>query len=463
MVKTPPMFTKKIIKSALLLTVLFNAVICLASANDKITQILARKDQARVKFGILITESNSSNVIFARNENLALIPASNMKLVTSFTALKYLGSQFEFVTTASLAGKNLVVVGSGDPLLGTDGNDFISRIISSLKEKNITEIENVIIDSSVFEDIRSHQNWPPDQINRPYACEISGLNYNANCIRIHATNSKGHIVLSTEPQTNFVTFINKVQPSGKDSAIGCYRTEKENVLIVNGRCKKSASFDVAIENPAAFFGTLLTENLSSAGITVTGKMSVAPAGREPTQLLVEKRTPIIEALKQCNKESFQLAAESFFKTIGAKQITGGKAGSWQGGQKVIADYLTSLGAEPNSFVVDDGSGLSSKNKLTAAIIVRVISDAHATGLWPIFRPTLAEGGVDGTLSKYFYQNKYRGKVFAKTGYINGVRALSGSFIAGDKEYTFSILANNANGNTKAAMYEIIKAIIDDGV
>jgi D-alanyl-D-alanine carboxypeptidase/D-alanyl-D-alanine-endopeptidase (penicillin-binding protein 4) len=385
-----------------------------------------------------------------------------MKLITSFTALKYLGSQFEFVTTASLAGKNLVIVGSGDPLLGTDGNDFISRIVSSLKERNITELENVVVDSSVFEDIRSHSNWPPDQLNRPYSCEVSGLNYNANCVKISAVNKNGHIILSTEPQTNYVSLVNKVQSSGKNSAIGCFRTEKENVLIVNGRCRKPTSFDVAIENPAAFFGTLLTENLNNAGITVSRKLLIAPAGSEPTQLLVENKTPLIEVLKQCNKDSFQLAAESLLKTLGAKQITGGKAGSWQGGQKVITNYLTSLGAEPNSFIIDDGSGLSSKNKLTAAIIVRVISDAHSTGLWSIFRPTLAEGGVDGTLSKYFYQAQYRSKVFAKTGFINGVRALSGSFIAGDREYLFSILANDANFNTKVAMYDIIKAIIDDG-
>jgi len=455
------MFTKKIIKSLLLLTVLFNTVI-LASANDKIAQILARKSQAKVKFGILIAESNSGTVIFAHNENIPLTPASNMKLITSFAALKYLGSQFEFVTTASLAGKNLVIVGSGDPLLGIAGGDFISKIVSSLKERNITELENVIVDNSVFEDIRSHSSWPPDQINRPYACEVSGLNYNANCIKISAVNRAGQIILSTEPQTNYVTLVNKVQPSGKDSAIGCYRTEKENVLIVSGRCRKSASFDVAIENPAAFFGVLLTESLNIAGVTISGNLLISSETGQPTQLLVENRTPLIEVLKQCNKESFQLAAESFLKTLGAKQTTGGKAGSWQGGQKVIADYLTSLGAEPNSFVIDDGSGLSGKNKLTAANIVRVISDAQATGLWPIFRPTLAEGGVDGTLSKHFYQAQYRGRVFAKTGFINGVRALSGSFIAGDKEYMFSILANNANGSTKAAMYDIIKAIIDDG-
>lgn len=457
------MFNKKIIKIALLLTFLFNAANCLASAQDKIAQILARKEQAKVKFGILIAESNSGSVIFAHNENLALTPASNMKLVTSFTALKYLGSQFEFVTTASLAGKNLVIVGSGDPLLGTAGNDFISPIIASLKERNITELENIIVDSSIFEDIRVHSSWPPDQINRPYACEISGLNYNANCIKISAVNNAGHISLSTEPQTSFVSLTNKVLPSSKASAIGCYRTQKENVLIVNGRCKSPASFDVAIENPAAFFGTLLAENLNNAGITVSGKLLIASADSQPSQLLVEKRTPIIEVIKQCNKESFQLAAESLLKTLAAKQITGGKAGSWQGGQKVITDYLISLGAtEPNGFLIDDGSGLSSKNKLTAAVIVRVISDAKTTGLWPIFRATLSEGGVDGTLSRYFYQEKYRGKVFAKTGFINGVRALSGSFIAGDKEYMFSILANNANGNTKVAMYDIIKAVIDDG-
>ena len=448
------------------LIVLLNGVSCIASLQDKITQILSKKDQAKVKFGILITESNSGSVVFGRNENLALTPASNMKLVTSFTALKHLDSQFEFITTASISGKNLVIIGSGDPLLGTDGNDssgFISQIISSLKERNVNEIEDIIIDSSVFDNYRSHSNWPPDQLNRPYACEISGLNYNANCVKISAVNKNGQVILSTEPQTNYLTLINKVQLTGKgDSAIGSYRTEKENVLIVNGKCRQPASFDVAIENPAAFFSVLLAENLDKAGIKVYGHLTIAAANSEQLQMLVEKRTPINEVLRQCNKDSFQLAAESLFKTLGAKLIAGGRGGSWQTGQKAVTDYLTGLGAEPNSFYIDDGSGLSSKNKLTAAIIVRVLSDAHSSGLWPVFRATLAEGGVDGTLSKYFYQDKYRGKIFAKTGYINGVRALSGACIAGDKEYLFSILTNDANYNTKEAIFNIVKAIIDEG-
>ena len=117
---------------------------CIASLHEKITQIISRKDQANVKFGIIIIEPCSGQRVFEYNENLPLIPASNMKLITSFAALKFLGPQFEFVTVAAISGKNLVIIGSGDPLLGlvdennSDANKppgFISDIIGRLKKK----------------------------------------------------------------------------------------------------------------------------------------------------------------------------------------------------------------------------------------------------------------------------------------------------------------------------------------
>jgi D-alanyl-D-alanine carboxypeptidase/D-alanyl-D-alanine-endopeptidase (penicillin-binding protein 4) len=106
--------------------------------------------------------------------------------------------------------------------------------------------------------------------------------------------------------------------------------------------------------------------------------------------------------------------------------------------------------------------LSSQNKLTAGLIARVLADAHSSDLWPVFKDTLAAGGVDGTLKKYFYQDKYRGKVFAKTGYINSVRALSGVCTTERGEYIFSILTNDANYKTKEAIFDIVKAIMDEG-
>jgi D-alanyl-D-alanine carboxypeptidase/D-alanyl-D-alanine-endopeptidase (penicillin-binding protein 4) len=466
------MLSSGIKKYVFFLVVLLLHTGCIASLQEKITQIISRKDQANVKFGIIIIEPCSGQRIFEYNGNLPLIPASNMKLITSFTALKFLGPQFEFVTVAAISGKNLVIIGSGDPLLGlVDGNDldsnkpagFISDIIGALKEKNITEIKDIVIDCSVFDDVRAHPNWPKEQLNRPYACEISGLNYNANCIKISASQKDGQIILATEPQTSYLEMVNKIQPVDKgDSAIGSYRTDKENVIIVHGKCRKTASFDVAIEKPPAFFGALLTENLNKAGIKTSGRLTIASVDPEKLQILVEHRTGIIKVIKQCNKDSFQLAAECLLKTLGARRITGGRAGSWQGGQKVLTDYLSFLGADEEWFYIDDGSGLSSQNKLTAGLIARVLADAYSSDLWPAFKDTLAAGGVDGTLKKYFYQSRYRGKVFAKTGYINSVRALSGVCTAAKKEYLFSILTNDANYKTKEAIFDIVKAIIDEG-
>jgi D-alanyl-D-alanine carboxypeptidase/D-alanyl-D-alanine-endopeptidase (penicillin-binding protein 4) len=460
-------------KYAICLAVLAISASCTASLQEKITQIILRKEQANVKFGILVIEPNSKARVFGYSESLALVPASNMKLVTSFTALKSLGRQFEYVTTAAISDKNLVIIGSGDPLLeladenSTDSNGagcFLSDIVKALKERNITEIEDIVLDSSVFDDTRVHSGWPKEQLNRPYACEISGLNYNANCVKILASLKNGQVVLRIEPDTAYLTLTNNVQPTNKrESAMGAYRTEKENVIVIGGKCKQAASFDVAIERPAIFFGTLLAENLNKAGIKMSGRVTEANVNPEKLQALVEHRTGIVKVLQQCNKDSFQLAAECMFKTLGAKQVTGGKGGSWQAGRKVITDYLVSLGADAGSFNIDDGSGLSTQNKLSAGIIVRVLSDAYSSDLWPVFKETLSAGGIDGTLRKQFYQDRYRGKVFAKTGYINSVRALSGICTANSgKEYIFSILTNDANYKTKEAIFDIVKAIIDEG-
>jgi D-alanyl-D-alanine carboxypeptidase/D-alanyl-D-alanine-endopeptidase (penicillin-binding protein 4) len=393
------------------------------------------------------------------------VPASNMKLVTSFAGLKFLGSRFEYVTTAAVLDNKLVILGSGDPLLGLSGdgtpdNKFISDIIEALKKRNITEIKDIIIDSTVFDDMRVHPNWPKEQLNRSYSCEVSGLNYNGNCIRISASNENGQIKLSTEPDTDYLKLLNKVKPIGKgESAIGSSRTQKENVITVYGKCRKAESFNVAIEGPSAFFGFLLADALNKAGIKTSSHLSEASINPNGLQVLCEHRTDLIEVLNRCNKDSFQLAAECLLKTLGNKN---GKGGSWQGGQKVLADYLISLGADEANFNIDDGSGLSSQNKLSASVIVRLLADAYSSDVWPVFKDTLSQGGVDGTLKKYFDKGKYKGKVFAKTGYINGVRALSGVCSAGDKEYIFSILTNDANYKTKEAIFDIVKAIIDEG-
>ncbi|MHC4115016.1 MAG: D-alanyl-D-alanine carboxypeptidase, partial [Planctomycetota bacterium] len=125
------------------------------------------------------------------------------------------------------------------------------------------------------------------------------------------------------------------------------------------------------------------------------------------------------------------------------------------------DYLISLGIPENEFYIDDGRGLSRENKLSANAITRVLLAVHKSTDWQVYKDSLAIGGLDGTVGKYFKEPRFKGKIFGKTGYIASVKSFSGVCTPGRGEYIFSILANNANSTTRRVINDIVKAIILD--
>ena len=123
--------------------------------------------------------------------------------------------------------------------------------------------------------------------------------------------------------------------------------------------------------------------------------------------------------------------------------------------------MKGLGVSSEGFVIDDGSGLSRENKLSADVLCSVLSDMYKRPFWPKYKDSLAVGGVDGTIGKYFGESKYKGKVHGKTGYIAGVKSFSGYCETPNGGYIFSIITNNANGNTRGIINDIVKAVFDN--
>jgi len=391
--------------------------ICLVSAASadlakRIDSIIRQSSQQKVRFSIHIIKADSGKTIYGHNANRPMVPASNMKIITTAAALRYLGPNYEYKTRIGLCGDTLVVKGSGDPLLGDKVTDakynrqagwIFKEITAALKQNGIKTVRDIIVDSSIFDDERVHPNWPKKELNRWYACEVSGLNFNGNCIDITTKNIGGKVTVLIEPQTDYVRITNKVVPIRKGrSAVGSYRQPgKPNNIVVNGRCRKQQGpFAVAIERPAAFFGYLLAENLGRAGINTEGQLIEKAVGRDCNcKVLIEHTTPIADCLTRCNKDSLQLAAEALLKTIAAGASPGGKNGSWQQGRELIRRYLSGLGIEKEEFYIDDGSGLSSQNKLSANALTRVLFDVNKSRNWRFYRDSLAAGGIDGTIGK----------------------------------------------------------------
>jgi D-alanyl-D-alanine carboxypeptidase/D-alanyl-D-alanine-endopeptidase (penicillin-binding protein 4) len=463
------------IKNLCVVAVLVICVSSFAKADlaQQIDGIISQSLQQRVQFSIHIVKAGSGDVVYNHNAGESMIPASNMKIITSAAALKYLGPDYEYKTKVGLCDDTLVVIGSGDPLLGDEKTDvkygrelgwIFKDIIQVLKRNGIKSVKDIIVDSSVFDNQHVNPNWLRNDLNKWYACEVSGLNFNDNCIGISTRNAGGKVEVLIEPQTAFIKFDNQVKAISKGtSAVGTYRNREPNKIVVYGKCKdRVGPFDVAIERPAAFFGFMLFENFAKAGIKTDGRLVVKMLDEDSNfRMLTQFSTSLTDCLARCNKNSLGLAAEAMLKTIAAENNPGGKNGSWDRGRELIFEFLLGLGIDESQFYIDDGSGLSRQNELSAYAITKVLLDIYNSDNWELYKDSLAVGGVDGTIARYFKEEKYKGKISGKTGYINKVKTFSGICTTEQGDYIFSILANNTNGRTRGVINDIAEAIIDD--
>ena len=176
---------------------------------------------------------------------------------------------------------------------------------------------------------------------------------------------------------------------------------------------------------------------------------------------MEFDTPLADVLGRCNTDSLGLAAEALVKTIHAHERPEGKNGGWAGGRELMARYLSGLGIPSEEFNLDDGSGLSRENRLTTNGITKLLLNMYRSENWALFRTSLAVGGQDGTIGRYFNQAKYRAKIHGKTGYISGVRSFSGVCLTDNGPYLFSILSNGPKGLSRDAINDVAKAIVDE--
>lgn len=441
--------------------------------SDKIDRLVSKSNQKKVIYGINVISKSNGNVIYSHSPQLALIPASNMKLITTAAALKYLGLDYEYKTTVALCGDTLVIIGSGDPLFGDTENNAkynnpanfpLNDIVSIIKKDGINQIQNIVINTSIFDDIRVHPNWPPDQLNRWYACEVCGLNFNSNCVDITALVQDRRVNVSVCPSTEFVKIINQAKAVSKGAdTIGAYRNSLPNHIILKGNVNKAAGpFKVAIEKPAAFFGFMLAERLQQVGISITGSIIEGPIPKDnDIRILTTYKTSISDVIQRCNRDSLGLAAECLSKTIAANANPNRQLGSWDKGSQLASDYLIGLGVDKEQFVIDDASGLSRNNRLSANALTSVLLDISRNGkYYDFFKKSLAVGGVNGTAARWFKDDIYKGRIFVKTGYIDGVRSYSGYIDAKSGGVIYSIITNKSNGYSRGVMNEILKTLVE---
>lgn len=416
----------------------------------------------RCQFGGCVIELPSGKVVYERNSTTPLMPASNMKLIVIAAAIDQLGKSFQFQTTLAVSGRDLVIIGGGDPVLGDDRiaaarTQTITAVFHQWADKltaaGIKRVPgDIVIDDSLFDQQFVHPNWPADQYETWYEAPVGGLNFNSNCVNVDVARGKGKPEVSMSPANTAFRIENKAVMGGKQSIV-VKREAKADVIRVTGEVARGASLGpISVRDPGLFAGSAFKTVLAARGIPVSGSVvrrrirqadGTLPAG---CHVIAIQKTPLTDALARAGKDSLGMVAEALIKLLGSH----GKApGSWESGRAAVGAFLKKTGVPADQFKIDEGSGLSRDNRLTPVASARVLQYMFTAGngSFELLRDSLAISGIDGTLDKRLRGPDTRGRIFAKTGYIKGVRTLAGYIQTTKGQWlAFAFFYNQANTN-----------------
>ncbi len=475
-------------KPKLLLAFLWIATFCapaLADLSADIRKLLSDRLLAKATVGVevvrLTEQPGECQVLFEQNSRTLLVPASNMKILTTSAALHVLTPQFKFRTQLLKHGDDLVVWGDGDPTLGDA--ELMDRIgwtqtavfddwANQILNRRVQSIANIVVDDSVYDEQFLHPRWEKHQFS-PSGAEVAGLNFNANIVDFTIQERRGGgSAWSTKPSTGYLRVVGNTCAPGRANKVLLGRTAGTNDFTIKGTVEGACIVSATVHDPALYSAGVLHDLLKARGIQVNGGVvrdrttrqqyaAADAATREKAwQVLGICETPLPAVVNRCNKDSMNLYAESLCKRMGAAASSQG--GSWAGGTQISGEFLRKLGVAENEFHLDDGSGLSRENAITVNALVRCLLHNYYSPSRSIFIDSLPIGGVDGTL-RHRFDGQLRGRVFAKTGFIANVSALSGYLKARSGEwYAFSILMNDipdlSNSSIKPIQEQVVEAI-----
>ncbi len=464
-----------------------------AGLRDDVELEIRRASLGLAVIGVSVRDASSGAALVAVNDEEALIPASNMKLLTSGAALDALRGEFSFRTRLLLDGRRLVVRGDGDPgfgdpvLLeetafggrrGVDVEDLLEVWVRAVVETGLGGVDELVVDDRIFDRERVHRDWPLDQLNRRYCAEVAGLNFHLNVLNFYPRPASGERpdVSLMQPRAGWIEVVNRATArTGQQEANSAWIARRpgsnELTLYGNVRFPYKAPVPVTFNDPPEFFAQLLADRLEEAGVRVASYRAARDDdprhGGEPLGPVVA--TPIATALVRCNRDSHNLYAEALLKRAAAA-ITG-EPGSWSAGAAIVRRVVHERVGDPRlaaGLAVADGSGLSRENRVTAATLTAWLASFHADAkAGPLFVASLAKPG-EGTLEERFAGVNLEGaSLRAKSGYVRGVSCLSGYVTAPDgRRRAFSILVNGLEepgsvAQAKTMQERVVAAIARD--
>jgi D-alanyl-D-alanine carboxypeptidase/D-alanyl-D-alanine-endopeptidase (penicillin-binding protein 4) len=374
-----------------------------------IDSLVSQPQFRTAEWAILVVDPARADTIYKHNAQLLMVPASNMKIITSAVALTQLGGDFRYTTTFGARGQfvdgvlrgDLVVTGRGDPTLSDhvrgSARAAMDSIADSLVARGLRAVTGKIYSGADnFPGPPIGTGWAWGDLSEDYGAGVDELLFNEGMSTVTITGTDGTPMQKTAPAAD---------PT-RD-----YLLELQNAL-------------------------------QRRGVRVGGGVaeSIAPQDGTPmVTLYVMRSMPLRDILPYFLKPSQNQIGEDLLRTI-ALERTG--VGTPDSGIAVVTRQLTTWGIPRDGYVLRDGSGLDRADLLSPETIVRVLDVMQTNPDFTAYFNAMPIAGVDGTIGNRMKGTAAAGNMHAKTGSLGWVRSLSGYINDADgHRLLFSILAN----------------------
>jgi D-alanyl-D-alanine carboxypeptidase/D-alanyl-D-alanine-endopeptidase (penicillin-binding protein 4) len=359
----------------------------------------------------------------------------------------------------------------------------LNLLAQQVEESGVRTVTGSLLgDDSFFLTEPYGQGWGWDDLQWAYGAPVSALTFNDNSVELALTpdaSAPGMTTPAWTPDVDYYTLDNTMTPAptGEPAHPGLERLPGAMMVRAWGTAPAAGlHVNLAIEDPAQFMAEAFKEALLARGVTVTGAaearhktsngttnfaaereqpLKLAPAALTTVSAPLEGHrvlgahisVPIAEDIAITNKTSQNLHAELMLRLLGKVESSDG---SFEQGARVVRQFLVNAGIDDGDFYLVDGSGMSPDDRIAPRAFTRLLAYASRQAWGPAWRATLPVAGVDGTLEGRFKKSPLTGKMWAKTGTLNEVNALSGYLTAASgRTLAFSILVNGRRPGSDA--------------
>lgn len=411
--------------------------------------------------GVAISDSQTGEVLLKSEPQLSLVPASILKTITTATALEVFGPDFRFKTSLSYSGTlrndtlfgDLQIIGGGDPTLGSkyfpENESFLNQWMEAVRSKNIRVIQgNLVLDAGIYEKQMIPNTWIWEDMGNYYGAGACGLTAFDNLYEIHMASEKAADrptkIIRISPKIPDLDLQNEVLSSDLNSDQAyVFGSPMDSRRIIRGTIPKNNSdfvIKASVPDPPALLANEFRKKLKAADILISGKTRFEKASASVQQIIVTQSPPLRDIIRVTNYESVNLFAEHFLKHLAFLK---NGLGTTKEGCRIVEQFWKDKGIDLSGFFMNDGSGLSRFNSVTAGQMVAILNYMKSKSAFSDdFYQSLAPAG-SGTLTVFSDNDFPNGCLRAKSGSMTRVRCYAGYLtILSGRQLSFAFMLNN---------------------